>query len=225
MAKKASKKNIEKKENKVFEKALFSQRFLAYLIDAVLIFLISAIAIFPVSNSESLEELTVQNTTIMNQYLEQEIDASTYMNQTMDISYEIAKQSGIATIITIFVYILYYVVFQFYHQGQTLGKRVMKIQVKSRGKEELTLNQLLLRAAIANSILINTLILLFAIFASKDVYIGGSYIFTIIQYIVIFASVLMVMYRKDGCGVHDLIAHTEVVRCELKEKELEVCES
>lgn len=225
MAKKASKKNIEKKENKVFEKALFSQRFLAYLIDAVLIFLISAIAIFPVSNSESLEELTVQNTTIMNQYLEQEIDASTYMNQTMDISYEIAKQSGIATIITIFVYILYYVVFQFYHQGQTLGKRVMKIQVRAREKEELTLNQLLLRAAIANSILINTLILLFAIFASKDVYIGGSYIFTIIQYIVIFASVLMVMYRKDGCGVHDLIAHTEVVRCELKEKELEVCES
>ncbi len=225
MAKKASKKNIEKKENKVFEKALFSQRFLAYLIDAVLIFLISAIAIFPVSNSESLEELTVQNTTIMNQYLEQKIDASTYMNQTMDISYEIAKQSGIATIITIFVYILYYVVFQFYHQGQTLGKRVMKIQVKSREKEELTLNQLLLRAAIANSILMNTLILLFAIFASKDVYIGGSYIFTIIQYIVIFASVLMVMYRKDGCGVHDLIAHTEVVRCELKEKELEVCES
>lgn len=216
---------MAKKKKKVYEHALFSQRLLAFFIDMIIVFFLSTIAIIPVTNSDSLEKLTGQNTDVMNQYLEQKIDATTYMSQSMDISYEIAKQSGLATIITIFVYILYYVVFQFYKEGQTLGKRVMKIRVIPKDREELSLNQLLFRAGVINSILMNILILLFTIFASKDIYTGGVLIFSALQYIVIFISAIMVMYRRDHSGLHDLLSHTEVVRCEVKEEALEVCEN
>lgn len=215
----------KKSQKKVYEKALFSQRLFAFVIDMIIIFFISTIAIFPVSNSESLEKLTGQNTSITNQYLEHKIDASTYMNQTMDISYEIAKQSGLATIVTIIVYILYYVIFQFYKNGQTIGKKLMKIQIVAKEGKELILNQLLFRAFIINSILMNTLILLFTVFTNKDIYTGGVYIFSSLQYLIILISAIMVMYRGDGCGIHDMITHTEVVRCEVKERELEVCEN
>lgn len=224
MAKK-SKEKVKSQKKDTFENALFSQRLLAFLIDIVLVFFISTIAIFPVSNSETLEKLTNQNTNITNQYLEQKIDAATYMSQSMDISFEIAKQNGLATIITIIIYILYYVVFQFYNQGQTLGKKVMKIQVIPKEKEELTLNQLLLRAFICNSILVNMIILLVTVFGNKDIYTGVVYVFTSVQYIIILVSALMIMYRRDGRSIHDLIAHTEVIRCEVKEKELETCEN
>lgn len=207
------------------EKALFLQRLLAFLIDAIIISVVSSMIIAPITDSKSLEELTNQSTTIMNQYLEQEIDMTTYMNQSMDISYDIAKQNGLGTIVTIIIYLLYYVVFQFYNKGKTLGKQLMNIQIVSKEGDELSLNQLLFRAFIVNSVLVDTLILLFAIFGSKDVYTGGVYVFMSIQYVVMFVSAIMIMYRKDRCGVQDLIAHTEVIRCEVKEKEMEVCES
>jgi len=215
----------KKVDNKTYEKALFIQRVAAFFIDVILVALISSFVIFPFTDSDSLEKLTNQNTKIANQYLQQEIDMETYMNQSMDISYEIAKQSGLGTIITIIIYILYYVVFQFYNKGKTLGKQLMKIQIIPKDKNELTMNQLLFRAFIINSILVNIITLLFAIFASKNVYTGSVYIFMAIQYGLIIASAIMVMYRKDGCGIHDLVAHTEVIRSQVKEKELEVCES
>ncbi len=212
-------------QKRVYEKALFIQRVVAFLIDIALVVLVSSFVIFPFTDSESLEELTNQNTTAANQYLAQEIDMNTYMNQSMDISYEIAKQSGLGTIITIVIYILYYVVFQFYNKGKTLGKQVMKIEVISLEQEELTMNQLLFRAFIINSILVNTIILLFTIFGSKNLYMGSTAIFMTVQYVLMIASAIMIGYRKDGRGIHDFIAHTEVIKSQIKERELEVCEN
>ncbi len=212
-------------QKKEYEKALFIQRVVAFFIDVILVAFISSFVIFPFTDSESLEQLTNQNTTIANQYLSQEIDIYTYMNQSMDISYEIAKQSGLGTIITIIIYILYYVVFQFYNKGKTFGKQVMKIRVVSKEDEDLTLNQLLFRAFFINSILVNIIILLFTIFGSKNLYTGSVTIFMAIQYVLMIISAIMVGYRRDGRGIHDFIAHTEVIRNEVKEKELEVCES
>ena len=73
-------------QKRVYEKALFIQRVVAFLIDIALVVLVSSFVIFPFTDSESLEELTNQNTTAANQYLAQEIDMNTYMNQSMDIS-------------------------------------------------------------------------------------------------------------------------------------------
>ncbi len=213
------------KNRKKCEKALFIQRIIAFFIDVILVAFVSSLVIFPFTDSESLEKLTNQNTTIANQYLSQEIDVNTYMNQSMDISYEIAKQSGLGTIITLIIYILYYVVFQFYNKGKTVGKQIMKIRIVSTEEGELTLNQLLFRAFVINSILANTIILLFTIFGSKNVYSLSVTIFMAIQYVLMIASAIMIGYRKDGRGIHDLIAHTEVLQNEVKERKLEVCEN
>lgn len=213
------------KNRKKCEKALFIQRIIAFFIDVILVAFVSSLVIFPFTDSESLEKLTNQNTTIANQYLSQEIDVNTYMNQSMDISYEIAKQSGLGTIITLIIYILYYVVFQFYNKGKTVGKQIMKIRIVSTEEGELTLNQLLFRAFVINSILANTIILLFTIFGSKNVYSLSVTIFMAIQYVLMITSAIMIGYRKDGRGIHDLIAHTEVLQNEVKERKLEVCEN
>lgn len=217
-----AKKKIQKQE---YEKALFIQRVVAFLVDIILVAFVSSFIIFPFVDNEALEKLTNQNTKVANQYLQQEIDINTYMNQSMDISYQIAKQNGIGTILTIVLYLLYYVIFQFYNKGKTLGKQLMKIQIISKESDELTMNQLLFRAFIINSILVNIITLLFTIFASRDVYTGGVYFFMAIQYLLIIVSAIMIMYRRDGCGIHDLIAHTEVIKSQVVEKELEVCEN
>lgn len=217
-----AKKKIQKQG---YEKALFIQRVFAFLIDIILVTFVSSFVIFPFVDNEALEKLTNQNTKVANQYLQQEIDMETYMNQSMDLSYQIAKQNGIGTILTIVLYLLYYVIFQFYNKGKTFGKQLMKIQIISKENDELTMNQLLFRAFIINSILVNIITLLLTIFSSREVYTGGVYVFMAIQYLFVIASAIMIMYRKDGCGIHDLVAHTEVIKSQVIEKELEVCES
>ena len=86
------------------------------------------------------------------------------------------------------------------------------------------MNQMIFRSLIINSILVEMIVLGFIILASSDVYFYGVGIFEGIQYLVMLISVFMVMFREDGRGLHDLIAHTKVVKIE-GVKELETCEN
>ena len=50
------------------------------------------------------------------------------------------------------------------------------------------------------------------VFASKDVYFYSPFVFGTIQLVVIVASIFMVMYGKEGCAIHDKLAHTKVIK-------------
>ena len=55
----------------------------------------------------------------------------------MDNSYQLSKETGLTNIVTIVVYVLYFIVYQMYMNGQTIGKRIMKIRVVKKIKMEL----------------------------------------------------------------------------------------
>ena len=87
----------------------------------------------------------------------------------------------------------------------------MKIKVISI-KNELTMNQMIFRALLINSILLELISFGFMLFSSKEVYFYGVGIFEIIQSIIIVSSALMIMYSKNSRGIHDLVTHTEVIK-------------
>ena len=87
----------------------------------------------------------------------------------------------------------------------------MKIKVVAiDGK--MNMNQLVLRTLIINSILTDMVIFGFTIFASQYIYFYCTLIFELIQYIVIFGSVIMIILDKNGRGLHDLISRTQVIK-------------
>ena len=86
-------------------------------------------------------------------YISQKIDISEYTSESISVSYEMAKKQGILSLTTIFLNILYFVVFQVKNNGQTVGKKLLKIKVSSCDDEELTMNQMIFRSLIINSIL------------------------------------------------------------------------
>ena len=77
---------------------------------------------------------------------------------------------------------------------------------------DLTINQMIFRSFIANSILVNIInvILLIAMNKTGYFYTYGS--FELIQYVITIVSLFMVMFSKEGKAIHDRLVHTKVVR-------------
>lgn len=199
--------NEENKSNK----ALFIQRLLAFFIDVFIVSIVASIIAFPFLDNESLTKLNDSSNEVFQKYENGEISDKVYFTESMNISYQSAKKNGLLVLITIFLEILYFVVYQFYKGGQTIGKKLLKIQVVSTDKE-LTMNQMIIRSLIVDSILLDMIVMALVIFASKSVYLYGSLSFEVIQYIILFISCLMVMFSKSGRGIHDRLTHTEVIR-------------
>ena len=207
---------IVEKESTISNKnASFVQRLGAYLIDMFLILLISSIVTMPFTSSNNYEKLSEETNKVVEEYTNGKIDMNTYMNRVSSISYDMARETGLSSIIMIAVYVLYFIVYQYYKKGQTVGKKLMKIRIESTDSGELFINAMLMRSFIINSILVNMIVLTVSIVGNRYVYTTTVTVFQLIQYMVLFITALMVLSRKDKRGLHDIICHTKVVNVEV----------
>lgn len=206
------------------EKALFIQRFLAFIIDIMLISSITSFIAFPFMDRDSIIKLQDSANEVVEKYMDKKISAKTYVTETTNITYQMARKNGIVTLINITLAILYFVVFQFYKNGQTIGKKLLRIRIVRDDEQGLTMNHMIFRSLIINSILIDMVLLGFITFSSEKIYFYGAGIFEFIQFILLATCGFMVMLGSKGRGLHDMIAHTRVIRTDIV-KELEVCEN
>lgn len=199
------------KKIKEDNRASFKSRFLAYLIDFVIIFFIAGLIIIPFSSNVSNDDLDKDLKNEINLYYDGEISANDLMIFEKNYTYSIARSEGLITIITVLVELLYFVILQFYMKGKTIGKKICKIKVISNNGE-LSVNQLLFRSLIIDSILLQLIEFILMLFAGKDGYFYGLLIFEIIQYSIIIISFIMIISRDDKKGIHDMICDTSVVK-------------
>lgn len=197
-------------KNKLSEKSLFLQRFLAFIVDTLFVVLISSLIAFPFVDNASIEKLNMEMQEVSENYINSEIDINTYLAEYSSVVYQLSRKNGVVSFVTIFIEILYFIVYQLYNKGQTLGKKLLKIRVESVDDGELTMNQMIFRVIIINSILYGFVSFALSIFASQSTYFYGILIFELIQYLVLLISGLMIMFGKRG--LHDLVSHTKVVR-------------
>ena len=192
-------------------KALFFQRLVAFIIDMILISFIAALITAPFTNSEKLEKLEKKEIQVLKDYTNEKIDSETYMINYSNVYYSISRVSGLTSLATIFLEVLYFVVYQLYKNGQTIGKKLMKIRVISKDGE-LSMNQMIFRSFISNFILMNIINFVLMLFTKKSIYFYASTTIGSIQYIIVIISIFMVMFKKNGCAIHDMLVHTEVIR-------------
>lgn len=193
-------------------KATLLQRFLAYIIDVLLVSFVASLLVFPfVSDDSKIDKLNDEMMEVVEKYQEAKISIKTYATEMESITYQLAKSNGTVTLITLVCEILYFIVFQLYNNGQTIGKKILKIKVVSDNRN-LTMNQMICRCLIANSILLEILSFAFMLFAGKTVYFYGVATMEMLQYIVLIVSAFMIMGSLDGRAVHDKLAHTRVIK-------------
>ena len=187
---KSKEKITENKENTYFTKRVF-----AYLIDILLVSFIASILSTPFLDEKRVENLSNQATKIVDQFQKNEISTEEYVIQYGNISYSIAREQGIVSIFVILLTILYFVVYQIYSKGQTLGKKLMKIRVESE-TDELTINQMIFRSFMINSLLLYIIDFIIMLTVAKRSYIFVVMGVSFIQYIVLFICAIMMLFRN-----------------------------
>ncbi len=204
-----------KEENKIKKspdiKAMFSQRVLAFLIDLVLLSMITSLITMFIPMNDTATKLYEEQNRVLEDYVAGNVPMEEYVNQMIDLGYDISKQTVIISIVGVVISLLYYVVYPCYNNGQTFGKKLMKIKIKKTNDKELSMNDLLIRSMINNSILVNIITIALVLFLSKDLYLSMSSLLSSIQYLVLIISLILIAFTKNAQGLHDKIAKTEVV--------------
>ena len=189
--------------------ASFFKRFGAYFLDVMIVTLIASIVAGGFT-SKKYEEAFNKAQELEIKYLEQEITFKEYFKQSSPIYYDMEKSSIVVSIITLASSIAYFIVFQYLNKGQTIGKKLLKIRVQENG-EEPSLKAMIIRTIIVDSILSATLGIILLYILNKKTYYLGYNIVSIIELIFVFITAMFILYKKDKRGLHDIMAHTEVI--------------
>ena len=194
--------------------AKFNKRFFAYIIDIFIVLVIANLITMFIPISEKTQDYYKELQTTQKKMYDKEIDVKEYTDIVLEDNYNISKGTVLISLTSIIIYILYFVVYQVYNNGQTVGKKLMKIKVKSITDESLSINTMLFRALIIYGIATNIINLILILLLKKELYLSISNTISIIQSLIVIISVFMILFSKQKRGIHDIITKTEVVNKE-----------
>lgn len=201
-------------------KAGFMQRMLAYFIDVIIISVIfSVFSVFIPNNNDKIAELNQKLNNAENSMVEslQSGDNNSYkqsLDEVIDIQYEMSRVSVLRDSILFVITFVYFVILQFVLKGKTFGKMIMSIKVIDKKKKEPGLGTILLRTFIVQGLLSSFIAIVTILFMDKKVYTLFNGGISLLTSIFIIVCALMILYRKDKCGLHDMMAGTSVIKYE-----------
>lgn len=206
-------------------KSITTKRILAYIVDIFIVTLISSMFAgieFLNPYLEKQNEVTIEYNEKLEEYISQTEDIKDLSNSEFmtDYTYDVSYYGVYTSIITLIVTILYFVVFQYYNEGKTIGKALFDIIVVDKNIKRVKINHLLIRSLIIHSIITNTILIISIFLLKKDAFLVISNIIGIIEMGIIIICIIMIMFREDKRLIHDLLAGTKVIsREEYEEKQ------
>lgn len=194
-------------------KSKFSNRFLAYLIDIIIVALVFLCLNSFMPKNHNISVLENEITDLRSSYLKKEIDTKVYFNRYAIIRKNLDQQYIPSNILNVIIILCYFVLVPYYWDGKTIGKKIFKLKiVKSELNEKVSLNNYLVRSIINNGVLC-FLISMSTVFLFDDSkYLLITIICGILQFLLVIISSFMIIYRHDKKGVHDLVSGTQVIK-------------
>lgn len=160
---------------------------------------------------------------LTNDYTSGLISSEEFNKEYSILNYYVTKEN-LPTLITYCIMaLIYYVIMCYFCHGITLGKYIMKIRIIGAKDKELNMGNYLLRSILINLILsyLASIILVATLNVNNFSDISSKVSMALTFFVI--ASMITMMYREDGRGLHDLIANTLVVSTK-KDKDVEVTE-
>lgn len=205
-------------------KANSYKRVLAYLVDVMIISFVSLLLTYFIPTSENYNKLNKEFENLTIDYRNQEVTMEEYLEKGTDINYQLNKEAVPQTIVSTVLSIIYFVVLAYFMNGETLGKKLMKIKITSNNDKKLTMNNYLIRALVIDSVLMNIITIITILLFSKDIYLTSYNIISYVFSFVYIVSLAMILFSKSGRGLQDILANTKVISAETIEEKQEVLE-
>lgn len=191
------------------------KRLFAYLIDIMIVgFVASALANIDVINPyineymESYEKFSEKLSSINGENANEVISSDAFILQYKST----LKYSIYSTGISFVCYILYFVGFQKWNKNQTVGKKLMKLKIINKDSgDNINVWQYLVRTLILYNLIFGSINVCLSLWLNNKLFFTMSMIVSIIGYVITYLCYAMILFRKDGKGLHDLISKTEVV--------------
>lgn len=188
------------------------KRIVAYIIDILIVtVVVSAISMIP-----RIDPYKKDYEKAYNEYLDIVSDAQNensvdYKDRIIELNYDIYKYRVVSNIISAISLVGYFGILQMVMNGQTVGKKVLKIKVVSNNGKKLNFGNYFLRTLILNNIFF-TVINMIAVYILKGSnFYYFTYIVNMLQSTIYMILIIMMVLRKDNRGLHDLLAGTKVI--------------
>lgn len=192
-------------------KSTFFERLLSYFIDAVLLSLIASLICMGLPNKSTEAEKKLND--LSNKLMNSEITSETYVEEYSEVMYDYQKDSLIPNAVSLALTIGYFVVFQYMNKGQTLGKKLLHIRVvDNKDEKPISIGRGLVRSLIILSIFSSTANILFIYLLNKNTYFIAYGLIGSLEFFFILLTIIFILYRKDGRGLHDMMANSKVIK-------------
>ena len=189
-------------------KASFFKRVSAYVIDYIIIM----IALLGITASMNIgSDITDDINDLTNEYRNGEITIEEYTEKVLPLNYELAKRKLPANIATVVVFIGYYVIFAYFNKGQTLGKKICKIKVVNIDGNKPSIWNILIRSLFIYGIITSLYSVISINFLNMKDFNYSVSVVSVVESMILIICTLMMLYIKDGRGLHDIIAKTNVI--------------
>lgn len=140
-----------------------------------------------------------------------EDEKNDYKDEIIELNYEVYKYRTYSSMFSATALILYFGVLPLVMNGQTLGKKIMKLRVVSNNEKKLNFWKYLIRIVILNNIWLS-LINIGAVYVVSGVkFYYVTYVISMLSSLIYMLNLIMVMFRKDNRGLHDMVAGTKVI--------------
>lgn len=190
---------------------MFKKRFFAFIIDLIIVFLITFVIDMIIPISDNAQKLSEELFDLNNNFIDGNIGIDMFINQYSIINYGLEKELFLSSLISVVVNILYFVLYPLYNGGQSFGKKYIGIKIVSKDDNTVSSNQLIFRYLLMNGIGSSIISLCFIFLLNDLSYMYIVSILSILQFIVAISSIFMVLYRNDKRSLPDLIAGTKVI--------------
>jgi len=196
------------------EKPIFKRLF-AYVVDIIIVAVIASLFIdLPIVNPY-LDKYIELSESMINYLTGVEVLTQDAINK---MQYDFIYYSFYASLTLLIIKALYFIIFQYINGGKTIGKAIFKIEMVSV-KKKLKLHQVLISSLIMCNILTQGITLLLLRTQSMNTFLKASNIISGIEMFILMTSIFLILMRKDGRGLHDLISGTLVKYREKERKE------
>lgn len=195
-------------------KASFKKRLSAFIIDFIIFYLVSTMIIFVLPTSSKQVELSERLIDIEEKFLDEEIVFEDYIDEYKEIMPEYEKENIALNIVNLVFILGYFVIIPVMNDGQTIGKKLIKIKVKKED-DNLNTRDMILRNFVTTSLLQLMVSSTLVYIVDSNTYFIISLIVSFLQILLVIITTFMIIYRKDKNGVHDLLTKTSVVEVEI----------